>query len=298
MGLEYENAPFIAVDWGTTNRRAYLLLNGIVVGDENRGVGAGSLSPSQYPDEIATIRRSLGDYPILCAGMVGSRIGWRELPYTGLPAGIATIAAKVVEVAPEVRIIPGVARCDTPQDVMRGEEVQLLGAVLADLVPDDAIVCQPGTHSKWARIEEGKLVDFVTAMTGELFALLRDHSLLASQLGEPALPGPAFAEGVDRGRSGDLPTELFQIRAAGLLGKVRDEHAGSQVSGLLIGCEVAARLRTLPNQTIYILDNGALGSLYASAVEILGGTARLVSSRTAFCAGTVAIRSHLHAAKE
>ncbi|MDQ8757805.1 2-dehydro-3-deoxygalactonokinase [Sphingosinicella sp. LHD-64] len=284
---------FIAVDWGTTNRRAYLVADGVIVAAEVEGPGARQVAPGAYSAEIAGLRQRLGAWPLLCAGMVGSRIGWQELPYVDLPAGIAELAAGTVTAAPDVRIVPGVARRAGRPDVMRGEEVQLLGAALCGKVPPRATLCQPGTHAKWARIEDGKITDFTTAMTGEIYALLRAHSLLAPQLDGAVVPGAAFAEGVARGSAGDLGHELFAVRAAGLLDGLDDADAGALTSGLLIGADVSARLRDTDDATIHVLDDGQLGTLYAEAIRLCGREAALVSSREAFCAGAAAIRAEL-----
>lgn len=281
--------PFLAVDWGTTNRRVFLIEGGAVLRTErdHRGVTA----VSDFAGEAAGIRARFGDVPMLMAGMVGSRIGWREAPYVPVPAGIGELAASLLRIDARTAIVPGVSNA-SPPDVMRGEEVQLLGAVEAGTVPRDALVVQPGTHCKWAEMEDGRIAGFKTAMTGELFALLRAHSLLAGQLGGEAKPGAAFDEGVAEGRRRDLAASLFGIRAAGLLGGRED--AASYASGLLIGADVAARLESSRHDMIHILADPLLGQLYARAIEAHGRAARLADSHDAFVAGIVAIEARLN----
>lgn len=278
----------IAVDWGTTNRRIYALGGGAVLASAQDDRGAAAVA--DFPREVAAIRARFGDAPLLLAGMVGSNIGWRAVPYVAAPAGLEMLAAALEPVAPGVRIVPGVSwRSDTRGDVMRGEEVQLLGAAAAGTVPADALLCQPGTHCKWATLAAGRIVRFTTAMTGELFSLLRTHGLLARQLGGTVADGAAFRAGVAEGARRDIAASLFAIRAAGLLGLRDDADAAAHASGLLIGADVAARLAEEPGRTVDILSDPALGALYAAAVEALGGRAALHDSQAAFVAGITAL---------
>ncbi|WP_347302521.1 2-dehydro-3-deoxygalactonokinase [Croceibacterium sp. TMG7-5b_MA50] len=281
---------FIAADWGTTNRRIYLIdADGAVIDTQRDDRGATSVA--DYPAEVAAIRARFGDHPLLLAGMVGSNIGWRAVPYAAAPAGAEDLAAALDEVAPGVFIVPGVS-CDIAgrADVMRGEEVQLLGAVASGAVPPDALLCQPGTHCKWVELTGGRIGRFVTAMTGELFALLRGHGLLAAQLTGQVADGPAFRAGVAEGARRDLAASLFAIRAAGVLGLRADADAAAHCSGLLIGADVAARLEEAGGQAVHILSDPTLGGLYHAAVAELGGTAHLHDSQPAFLAGITRIR--------
>jgi 2-dehydro-3-deoxygalactonokinase len=244
---------------------------------------------ADFPTEIAAIRARFGDAPLLLAGMVGSNVGWQAVPYVSAPAGLDSLAAALDEVAPGVRIVPGISyRSAVRADVMRGEEVQILGAADAGLVPDDALVCQPGTHCKWVTLKGGRITDFTTAMTGELFAMLRTHGLLARQLGGDVHDGPAFRAGVIEGARRDLAAGLFAIRSAGLLGMRDDADAAAHTSGLLIGADVAARLHETP-KVVHVLADPVLGALYCAAIEVLGGQAVLVDSQAAFVHGIVQI---------
>jgi 2-dehydro-3-deoxygalactonokinase len=275
---------FLAVDWGTTNRRVFRLEDGVVTASERDDRGAAAVD--DFPAEIAAIRARLGDWPMLLAGMVGSTIGWRAVPYVAAPAGMETLARAMQEVAPGVRIVPGVSFRDGHRgDVMRGEEVQLLGAAASGMVPPDALLCQPGTHCKWATLEGGRIARFTTAMTGELFALLRTHGILAQQLTGAVTDGRAFRDGVAEGARGDLAASLFGIRASGLLALRDDADAAAFASGVLIGNDVAQRLREADAAAVYILADPGLGTLYAAAVETLGGTSHAVDSQTGFVAG-------------
>lgn len=275
---------FLAVDWGTTNRRIYHIEHGLVVRThrDDRGVTA----VSDFAGEAAAIRTRFGDLPMLLAGMVGSNIGWQVAPYVAAPAGVSELAVNLLRIDDRTFIVPGVA---TATDVMRGEEVQLLGAVAAGLAPRDALLVQPGTHCKWAKMGKDRIIGFTTAMTGELFALLRTHGLLAPQLQGEVSANAAFLQGVVDGKRRDLAASLFGIRAAKLLGGRDDRDAAAYASGLLIGSDVAARLTGGGNAPVFILSGPELGNLYTAAIAANGRTASLVDSHAAFIAGIIAI---------
>ena len=281
---------FIAVDWGTTNRRVYTLDGGAVVAAEQDARGVTAIGEGGFPHEIADLRVRCGDLPILLAGMIGSTLGWHVAPYVAAPAGSGALAAAVVRLDERTAIVPGVSRIDGGRgDVMRGEEVQLVGAVADGSAPPDALLVQPGTHCKWVTMADGAIVDFTTAMTGELFALLRGHSILAGQLATPVTDNPAFREGVEAGKGRDLAAALFGIRAAGLLGLRESADAASYCSGLLIGSDVAARLSVDRHDTVHLLADASLGALYAVAIEANGRAARRIDSQAAFVSGIVQI---------
>lgn len=277
---------FLAVDWGTTNRRTYLIEDRRTVRSERDDRGVTAIQPGGFESEVAAIRQAFGDLPMLLAGMGGSNIGWRQAPYVAAPAGISELVHDLVWIDDRTAIVPGIA---TPNDVMRGEEVQLLGAVGAGLVPRDALLCQPGTHCKWVEMEAGRVARFTTSMTGEMFALLRSHGLLAVQLGGPVELGDSFRAGVEEGRKRDLAASLFKVRAAKLLGLRDDSDAPSFASGLLIGADAAARLGGTQHQTVHVLADPELSGLYAAAIEAQGATAMIVDSHAAFEAGIIAI---------
>ena len=285
-------AAVIAVDWGTTNRRVLLLDAAgtvLAVNPDARGVLSGNVT--DYVAEIADLRARLGDLPVIAAGMVGSSRGWREVPYVAAPAGLADLARGMVEVADRVTIVPGVSLVDgMASEVMRGEEVQVLGAVAAGLAPQTALFCQPGTHSKWVRVEDARITGCTTAMTGELFGLLRRDSVLAEMLAGDISPGRAFREGVERGKgASDLTVALFRIRAACLLGELDQTDAPSFASGLLIGAETGAQ-GNLAGREVHLISGGALGELYAAAIEAAGGTPVRIDDTNAFAAGIANMR--------
>ena len=271
---------FIAVDWGTTNRRSFVIEDGAVLATERDDCGASRIAPGAFEGEVAAIRERIGDLPMIMAGMVGSNIGWRNVPYVAAPVRLEELAAGLEWIDERTAIVPGVS---SGTNVMRGEEVQLLGACVTGRVPGNALLCQPGTHCKWARIEGGAITTFITAMTGELFALLKAHSLLGAQLRGAVSPGPAFLDGVAEGARRDLGASLFGIRARGVLGLLEERDAPSYASGMLIGADVAARIE--PDETVHVLADEDLGALYSAAIGALGGRAYRVDSLAAFVAG-------------
>lgn len=281
-------ARFLAIDWGTTNRRVFLIEGDMVTRSERDGCGAATTY--DFAAEVAAIRTRFGDLPMLLAGMVGSSVGWRETPYVAAPAGIDNLAGNLHWIDARTAIIPGVSCVEGKRaDVMRGEEVQLLGAIRAGMAPPDALLAQPGTHCKWAVMAGGRIARFTTAMTGELFALLRGHSLLARNLAAEVADGATFREGLAEGLRRDLAASLFGVRAAALLSMRDDGDAASFASGLLIGADVAARLADTAFERVHILADPALGSLYAAAVGEMGRDAIVIDSHAAFAAGILAI---------
>ncbi|MGV1681687.1 2-dehydro-3-deoxygalactonokinase [Sphingopyxis sp. NJF-3] len=279
------SAPFLAVDWGTTNRRVFRIEDGLVAHTERDARGATGIT--DFAAEVGDIRHRLGDLPMMLAGMVGSNLGWRTVPYVQAPVGLAELAAGLCWMDPRTAIVPGICHFGPFRsgDVMRGEEIQLLGAAAAGLVPSDGLLCQPGTHCKWARLTQGKITHFTTAMTGELFALLRNHSLLAGQLSGEIKACSAFRDGVLEGAMGDLAASLFSIRADALLALRVSRDAASFASGLLIGADVAHRLRQSPGTPVHILADPVLGELYGAAIGTLGGASCRIDSHAAFVAG-------------
>jgi len=280
---------FIAVDWGTTNRRAYLLTAEGGQGDSfEDDLGLMGVPRGGFPAAVAGIRERLGDRPMLLAGMVGSNRGWREAPYVPAPAGGEDLARAILWVEPgRTGIVPGVSQSGAAgADVMRGEEVQVVGAVAAGLVPRDATICHPGTHAKWIEVEGGRIASFRTMMTGELFSLIKKHSILADQLDGEDHDGASFREGVAEGLGGASPVaRLFGVRARHLLGEYQGEPA-SYVSGLLIGCDVRAALALRRGaDPVLLLGRPELCTLYAVALGEAGVETRTADGAEAFLGG-------------
>ncbi len=279
-------AALIGLDWGTTSLRAYRIdLAGRVLELRNRDAGILKVADRDF---AGTLAATVGDWlaaaphlPVLAAGMIGSRQGWREVPYAPLPAGLAELAAGLVAVAGEggrtVLLVPGLIRpaaaADFP-DVMRGEETQIMGDLAAGHGTDQRCYVLPGTHSKWAWCEGGRIVRFATYMTGEVYDVLVRHSILG-RLMEPGEPDDAaFAAGLERAaRSagagpGQLLHDLFSTRTLGLTGAMPPPALASYLSGLLIGAEIAAAdTRT---GAVTVLGSSTLARLYDRAATAAG----------------------------
>ena len=275
----------IAVDWGTSSFRAYRLSSdGAILEKREAAKGILSVPAGLFP---LVLEQQVGDWisagesPIVMSGMVGSRQGWSEAPYAPCPAGYDEIAASLHKVEWEGKsawIVPGLTCRDEAgvPDVMRGEETQILGAL--DQFPPRAVVCLPGTHSKWVVAEEGRITGFRTFFTGETFAVLKGHSLLGRMM-EEGSSEPAFLDGVARsGDEGGLLHHLFGVRTRGLFGELPNSQASSYLSGLLIGHE----MRTARDAgRVYLLGAPALTALYAKAGTLIGITTKLLDPEAA-----------------
>lgn len=286
------NDGFIAADWGTTNRRAYRLDgSGKCVGEFEDDKGILSVAPGGFPGAVREVRDKLGDLPLLLAGMIGSNRGWVEAPYVACPASIEDLAKAVARPGEREAIVPGVKdESNDRADVMRGEEVQLVGAIAAGLVDADALVCHPGTHNKWVIVRKGRIDGFRTVMTGELFSLLKEHSILSDLLGGEVEVGEAFCAGVRVGLSNqDLPAELFTVRARVLLGKARKEDAAAFASGLLIGTDVRIGLSYPTSAQVTVMGRPELTRLYAAAIREANRAVNEVDGERCFLAGVVKI---------
>jgi 2-dehydro-3-deoxygalactonokinase len=279
---------FIAVDWGTTNRRAYLIgRDGECTSEFEDEKGILFVPAGGFEAAVAEIRERMGEAPMLLAGMIGSNRGWIEVPYAHCPAGPQDLAGQLLS-SPDgsALLVPGIAYLGDRADVMRGEEVQLLGAVADGEIPPDCLVCHPGTHNKWVQMRGGRVQSFRTVMTGELFNLLREKSILSDLLKCEAQTGDAFGEGVRRGLQGSsLAAELFETRASVLLGRAEKEDAASYVSGLLIGQDVRVGVSGGAGLPIIVMGRPELTRLYAAALAQTGVEAAEIDGERAFIAG-------------
>jgi 2-dehydro-3-deoxygalactonokinase len=269
----------IGVDWGTTSLRAYRLgPDGAVTDRLDRPGGILTVPAGGFP---AALREAVGPWlaegemRVLLCGMVGSRQGWVEAPYLACPAGPDEIAAATVPIPfedTEIRLVPGLTTedADGVPDVMRGEETKLVA--LADaLGAAPAVICMPGTHSKWARLEGGRVAHFTTHMTGEAFGALSTHTILARTSAEGPDQPEAFARGVARSRqAGGLLHHLFGARTLHLMGRLEQAETRSFLSGLLIGHEVAAALAETGARRVELVGAAGLAALYGTALRLSG----------------------------
>ncbi len=278
--------PLLAVDWGSSNRRVF-----DIAGDgvwTLRQDDVGILSGPDFDAEVAALLAEAAGRPLLLAGMVGSNRGWMEAPYVAAPASLTAVAAAMVRPRPGVWLVPGVLDPARP-DIMRGEEVQLLGAHAAGLI-GDGLVCHPGTHSKWVEIEDGAIARFRTVMTGDLFAALQARSILSDLLQTTPGIDAAFVEGVAHALAiADLPSELFTVRARVITGAMPASAAASRISGLLIGADVRLGLGRLRADIVPLVGDPALCERFGVALERAHRQTVVIDGAAAFVAGARAL---------
>jgi len=280
------NAPtvtLLGIDWGSSNRRAYLLdANGELLARHSDDDGM--LHVDDFEASLKELLRTLEveRADIVMSGMVGSRHGWREAPYLSVEQPVARLHDALMEVDTSLhgvrcRIAPGYRFVDDQgmPDVIRGEEVQVLGAL--ELGASNGWFLLPGTHSKWIRVAEGRIVELMTFMTGELYSLLTQHGTLAKVSSEQQSVPEAFEAGLKAARSGGVTHTLFYCRALVVTDMMPAAHASSFLSGLLIGAELDEILKkthgTMPSP-VQVIGSPALCERYLNALEMLGIRAR------------------------
>jgi 2-dehydro-3-deoxygalactonokinase len=278
-----KHAPtLIAVDWGTTSFRAYSIgPRGAILDRIESPRGVQSIAAGEHETLLTSLlkpwRRAGASPPILLSGMIGSRQGWVEAPYVRTPAGLKETAAAIITIKSkglgEIGVVPGVLleEGSSGPDVMRGEETQVFGALAASgRAAGDFVL--PGTHSKWARVEGGRIVSFATYMTGDAYAALRDHTILARLIKAGREDSDGFAAGVRAAQQlaapGDLLHALFMTRTLGLFDRLSAEQLPEYLSGLLIGAEIHAAATRGANPTV--IGSPTLTRRYCEAGRILG----------------------------
>ena len=284
------DAALIAVDWGTTRLRAWLLdAAGAVLARLSSDTGVQSVAAGGFP---AAFEAACGAWlaahpalPVLMAGMVGSRNGWREAPYASAPCGAADLAAAVCKVSlarRPVHVVPGVdCRADDGSyDVMRGEETMAFGAGVAD-----GLVCQPGTHSKWIEMHGGRILRFASFITGELYAAM-SASFVARLAEAPDAPERA-ADGLKAARlKGGLSRALFQARTRVLAGDMPGAGVRPFISGLLVGSEIAGALDMFgAARAVHLIAGEPHLTAYRAALAERGVAAQVIDPETAFISG-------------
>lgn len=284
-------AQLVGLDWGTSSLRAYLMDRcGTVLEARSRPWGVRRLPDGGFEAALADIHAGWPPLPLIASGMIGSRRGWREVPYVELPCGEHELGTALTRVTrgdgPDLHIVPGLHDAKGP-DVMRGEETQIMGALALDpALAGDAVLVLPGTHSKWVTVRDGKVVDFSTCMTGELFSVLRTHSILSEGLATESTISQsgvrsqeeqsAFQCGVKAvlGSGGaGLTSRLFSLRALVLDGRLSLTAAPSYLSGLLISEELRSALaaeRINKAKCLQLIGDPSLCECYREAAELFG----------------------------
>ncbi|XKE46565.1 2-dehydro-3-deoxygalactonokinase [Halomonas organivorans] len=287
----------IAVDWGTSNFRAFLVdrNTGECLDSRRSEAGLRALSADEFPHYCAAQLRDWRDggrVPVYLAGMVGSARGWCEAPQLEVSAGLEDLAGQLVP-APgldQAWIVPGLKTLgDDHLDVMRGEEIQAFGALALRGTPR-GVCCLPGTHSKWARLERGRLIDFTTMMTGELYHAVRYHTLVGEpSRGREGIDEAGFRQGLAAARHpAGLLHALFEARSRHLHGGLGGESVAGFLSGVLIGSEVLAQLGRDEGEVI-LVGSPSLNTLYRLALETHEVPVIEVDSDRATLAGIVAL---------
>jgi 2-dehydro-3-deoxygalactonokinase len=286
----------IAVDWGTSQLRAYRLdESGAVAEARERPEGILAVSAGGFPTALDAITAGweADADRVLMSGMVGSRQGWVEIPYVNCPADTSAIAGGVRQVlwrnGSTALICPGLTcrDADGVPDVMRGEEVQVMGALALEQGRGIGSILMAGTHSKHVRIANGTITGFATHMTGEVFAVLKSHSILGRMMEEGEGDDTTLAAGVLRsGEAGGVLHHLFGVRTRGLMGELSGRAAADYLSGILIGHTLRA---AAPEPPVLVIGAPAVAARYLHACALLGIAARGLASERATIAGLAAI---------
>ncbi len=295
-------ARMIAIDWGSSAFRAFLLDGDCeILGRASTSDGVSLLGDKPYN---RVLEESCGKWldvtpglPVIMGGTIGSRNGWKETPYVSCNASINTLAASCVRFETDtglsIQIVPGVSGPNFfgGLDVMRGEELQIFGA-LESLGLADALVCLPGTHSKWCVVEQGEIISLTSFMTGEMFALIRRQSMIGTLLVEEEFDLPSFMAGVAAsGSGGGLLHNLFSIRADILLGELACKSAESYLSGMLVGSEVKAAVGAIgAGRDVVLVGNGGLASRYTAALTEHAVASVSVPAEHAFVGGIALLK--------
>ncbi|OAN89987.1 2-dehydro-3-deoxygalactonokinase [Sulfitobacter geojensis] len=280
---------WIALDWGTSNLRAWAMKDGRAEANVSSSDGMGGLAREGFEPALAALVDVWdvpAQTPVIACGMVGSRQGWVEAPYNVVPC--APLAQSTVRAPSDrfnVQVIAGL-RQSTPSDVMRGEETQIAGFLA--LNPDwDGVICLPGTHTKWVQISAGEVISFQTYMSGELFALLSGQSVLRHSVNADHWDQATFDFTIEDALSKPekLAARLFAIRADDLLEGATAEVGRARLSGLLIGAELAAARPYWLGTNIAIIGADGTATPYARALQTQGASATIADAERMTLAG-------------
>jgi 2-dehydro-3-deoxygalactonokinase len=297
----------LLVDWGTSNARAWLMAeDGRQLAASQSGTGINHVEDRDFTGAFSALTRDLTSeaLPTLMSGMIGSRQGWVEAPYLACPVSLKDLAQQLVPVPDmaHIRIVPGVhlQTSDGRNDVMRGEEVQIAGALELTKASGDMLMCLPGTHSKWAKVESGRLVDFSTSMTGEVYSALADHTILGALLPDQGnaedISDAGFSQGLVRsGEDGGMLHHLFGVRAEGLFESIAAEDLQGFLSGILIGHEVRDMLaRYAGTDPVTVIGDKLLAAHYVHAISSLDRSVTALDAEQATIAGLQMILNASH----
>ena len=285
---------WIAVDWGTSNLRAWAIGScGNIADRRSSASGMAKLRPHQFEASLLELVNSWlpnkEQVPVFACGMVGAKQGWVDAGYRKVPC--KPIELKSLAPAPtksrslHVSIVPGLCQVH-PADVMRGEETQVAG-FLEEYSAESSVICMPGTHSKWVNLKEDKVESFRTFMTGELYSLISTHSVVRIAVASRDWREDIFLEAVEECLKGRvaLAADIFGLRARSLISDDNSAALRSRLSGLLVGHELAEVRASLSHGDIAIIGSRALAKPYRSALEFMGCHTKVFDSEQVTVAG-------------
>lgn len=289
------HASFVAIDWGTTSFRLWVMDAGANILAATTGpYGMSRLKPNEYDRVLENALKELGfaqDIPVIISGMAGAAQGWCEAPYLPAPTHLDDLGAgavKVTDASRNVRILPGVKQV-SPANVMRGEETQIAGLLRQH--PDfDGIACLPGTHTKWVRINNRAIIEFETCLTGEQFEFFSETSVLSHSMADGGWDENAFESAIRLALKDPLsvPRRLFAIRAEMLVAQQSSAQARATLSGLLIGQELMSVPQYWQGQNVMLIGAAALCDLYSKAHALAGAAAPILDVTAMTLAGLTA----------
>ncbi len=288
-------ADWIAVDWGTSRLRAFAMSGANVIQAASSDKGMGGLEAKDFEPALLELVEPWLDAgtktPVIACGMVGAKEGWADAGYNSVPCyplNQNLLAARTSDPRIDVAIIAGLSQT-SPPDVMRGEETQIVGYLRTN--PDfDGVICLPGTHTKWVRISAGEVVSFMTFMTGELFSLLANNSVLRHTVSSDSIDQSDFLEAVSDAISKPqfIAARLFSLRAEALLDNLAPVRAKARLSGSLIGVELAAARPYWLGQQITIIGAPEISAHYGAALTAQGVEPSTVNADEMTVAGLTA----------
>ena len=276
--IKKTSCEWVAVDWGTSNLRYWVMSSDEVLHSRRMPLGMVNLDQVSYEkvlvNELDTFLHPYRCTPILICGMAGARQGWKEAPYKSVPCKPPELDEAIIVECQDprifVKILPGLKQ-NNPADIMRGEETQIKG-ILEKHNRFDGVVCLPGTHTKWVRISAGEVVSFKTFMTGEMFSLLSERSILKHSVCKEGWDATVFKDSIEEIISNNkfFSAKLFSLRAESILKSLSVSDARSRLSGYLIGLELSGSRMYWLGETVFILGEDSISLAYEIGLKSQG----------------------------
>ena len=296
-------AKWIAADWGTTHMRAWAIdEKGEVLAYSESNEGMKDLQQNEFEPVLLRLIENWLDNkkitPVMACGMVGARQGWVETPYLKTPCvpidKIQITVASTKDSRIQVNLVPGVMQ-HKPADIMRGEETQIAGFIKEN--PSfDGIVCLPGTHTKWVNVRAGQIENFRTFMTGELFGVISNNTLIKHSIESEGWDQVSFDNGVIKGfdNPGLIASDLFSLRSESIVNDLDSNSARATLSGLLLGVELNGAKNYWKDKKVILIGSELLTNNYQNGLKILGGKSLSFSLEAATLSGLTSAYMELH----